>query len=785
MIMRGFVFSAAAVILSLSGVSAANAQNDSTLVEELSESLVTGVRAQKNAPFAVANVNKEELEDFTSTGRELPMLFSRTPGVLGWGENGLGTGTSHLRIRGAGDSRINVTLDGVPLNSPEDQCVFWANMNSYSALLGSAQIQRGVGTSTNGDGAFGGTVSLASKAPSYVPKGEVRMGYGSYNTMNVGGFLTTGMLWKHLVADMSYYQTTTDGFLHGTAGRSGNFYGGISWVGDNFMVRYYNILNFEDTGQAWNGVTAGNDDATLIGDGIRSYKDLYDRGLGRYNSLYESIVFDYDNWTFPKDAQGNYMTERYKLRDGSLWDRTVDRFRQDHHILSYSGRLGDRLRAGAAVHYTLGDGYYEEFRPDNKLKKFGLSSPDISRTDFIRRKGLDQHTYGLVANLVYNGESLEVTGGLALQNFKGGHYGLLTYIADDALDALVRNGKDYQYYDSDAFKGDYSGFVKAVRHFDGHWDTFADLQFRHVDYRTDGNNDKFYKNPDGTYRNQVLYVDEHYNFFNPKAGVSYSAGGHRAYASAAVSHREPERNNFTDNGIYPGPKPESVLDYEAGYQYEGRALRLGVNFYFMDYTNQFVQTGALSDIGEMLTTNIKDSYRLGAELSAGVDVRRWLSLEANAALSRNRILDFDEWVEDWDDEAGRTVHYDSSTLAFSPSAILNGFIDVHAGAFKAVWHTGYVSRQYLDNTENESRSLPGYSVSDVTLSYTLKFPRILNEVVFGINLGNVFNARYAAGGWVYSAVSESYGYTLDDRYCQIGFMPMAGFTATGSMAVRF
>lgn len=782
--MRGFVFSAAAVILSLSGVSMANAQ-DSTMVEKLSESIVLGVRARKDAPYAVANVSKEELEDFTSTGRELPMLFSRTPGVLGWGENGLGTGTAHLRIRGAGDSRINVTLDGVPLNSPEDQCVFWANMNSYGALLGSAQIQRGVGTSTNGDGAFGGTVSLASKAPSYVPKGEVRMGYGSYNTMNVGGFLTTGLLWNHLVADMSYYQTTTDGFMHGTAGRSGNFYGGVSWIGNDYMIRYYNILNFEHTGQAWNGLTAGNDDASLLGDGIRSYKDLYDRGLGQYNSLYERLVFDYDNWEFPTDAQGNFMTERYRMRDGTLWDRTVDHFTQDHHILSFAGRLTGRLKGSAALHYTKGDGYYEEFRPDNKLKKFGLVSPDISRTDFVRKKGLGQHTYGLVAGLDYQGVSLDITGGVSLQNFKGWHFGYLTYIADEALDKLVRGGKDYEYYDSDAFKGDYSAFLKAVWHIGQHLEAFGDLQFRHVDYRTDGINDKFYKNADGTYSNQVLDVEVHYNFFNPKGGISYVAGPNKAYASVAVSHREPERNNFTDNGGYPAPRPESVVDWEAGYQYAGDALRLGANLYYMDYTDQFVQTGALSDIGEALTANIKDSYRMGVELSAGVDVTRWLSLEANAALSRNRILDFDEWVEDWDDEAGQTVHYDSSVLAFSPSAILNGFIDVHAGAFKAVWHTGYVSRQYLDNTANESRSLPAYSVSDLNLSYTLKFPKILNEVVFGINLGNVFNARYAASGWVYSAVAGSYGYTLDNRYYQIGFMPMAGFTATGSLTVRF
>ena len=203
---------------------------DTTSIKSLQEVVVSGVRVQKNSPYAVTNIKETELDEFSNTGKELPFLFSKTPGILAWSENGVGTGTSYMRIRGAGDSRINVTLDGVPLNSPEDQCVFWANMNSYGSLLGSVQIQRGVGTSTNGDGAFGGTVAMSTASPQLSPGGEITGSYGSFNTLNFGAKASTGLLWNHLIIDGAYHQTSTDGFIHGTQGRSGSYYGGITYV---------------------------------------------------------------------------------------------------------------------------------------------------------------------------------------------------------------------------------------------------------------------------------------------------------------------------------------------------------------------------------------------------------------------------------------------------------------------------------------------------------------------------------------------------------------------------
>lgn len=623
---------------------------DTTRVNNLNEVVVKAVRAPKSSPFAVENIKKTELERFASSGKELPMLFARTPGVLAWSENGVGTGTVYMRMRGAADSRINVTVDGVPLNSPEDQCVFWANMNSYAALMGSAQIQRGVGASTNGDGAFGGSVSLATAAPSLKPTVEVTGSYGSFNTYRVGGNFSTGLLADHFIIDGAYHETNTDGYIHGTGGRSGSYYGGLTWLGDRFKLSYKNIGNFEHTGQAWNGVAACNydGDTDLKAWGINSYKDMWKHGLGKFNSLYEELVIPMDdNWA--ADPTKPLTTERYKMRDGSYWKQTTDNFEQSHNILNFTWQPADmRWSHSVTAHYTYGYGYYTEFKKDTKLaSKFGINemyekNGELKpvKSDAIRKKGLTQNNYGALYNVNYKDALWDVMGGFSMQLFRCNHWGKVTYIADEALEKKYFTDGRYKYYDSDANKNDWSWFFKANRKFGNGWNWFLDMQMRYVNYNTDGLNDHFEQGADGNYKNQSIDINENYFFVNPKAGISYDANGHKAYASIAYANREPERNNFTDNIGYGNPSPERLLDLEWGYQYQGENWFAGVNFYYMKYVNQFVMTGEKSDIGESLTRNIKDSYRLGAEVSAGWSPLSWLSLEGNAALSRNRLKNF-------------------------------------------------------------------------------------------------------------------------------------------------
>ena len=634
---------------------------DTMKVQQVSEVVVKAVRASKNAPFAVANIKKSELQNFSRTGKELPFLFARTPGVLAWSDNGTGVGNAYIRMRGAAASRINVTLDGVALNSPEDQSVFWANMNSYSALMGSAQIQRGVGTSTNGDGAFGGSISLATAAPSVMPSFELTTSYGSYGTYNAGANFSTGLLWNHLIFDGAYHESATQGFVHGTDGRSGSYYGGLTWLGNNFQIRYKNIGNFEKTGQAWNGVLTSDYNTNDVFPNINSYKDLWNAGLGRVNTLVEDVVYDADAW-----AEGNYTVKPYMTRDGKKWDKTTDNFYQNHNILSFAWTPSEHWSHNMALHYTYGRGYYKEFKKSTSLaKKFGLPEDKDLKDDAIRKKGLTQNCYGMVYNVNFKNDNWDVIGGVNLQQFSCNHWGYVTYIGSQALEQKYLSNGKYKYYDSDADKYDYSGFLKATYSFLDHWNVFADLQYRYVKYKTDGLNDRFVKK-DGKYVNQELNINDDFNFFNPKAGVSYTNGGHKAYASVAMANREPERNNYTDNYNYPYPKNEKVIDVEAGYQYVGSNWNVGANFYYMDYDNQLVQTGEQSDIGEALTTNVKKSYRMGVELNAGWAPLSWLSVEGNAALSKNKIKDFDEFVESWDASENyvHQNHYSNSTLAY-------------------------------------------------------------------------------------------------------------------------
>lgn len=804
---------------------------DSLRLEQLNEVIIQGVRARQNEPFATTEISRQELDRYSKSGRELPFLFSRTPGVTAWSENGTGIGTTYMRIRGAADSRINVTLDGVALNSPEDQCVFWVNMNSYASLLGSAQIQRGLSTSTVGDGAFGGSIALTSKLPNPKKSVELTASYGSFNTLRLGGSFSTGTILNSIILDGAFNMTQTDGFMHGTKGKAGSYYGGLLWTpSDNFMIRYRNIGNFETTGQAWNGATAGNDDSSLmdgmyLGDtGIKEYKDMYDKGLGQFNSLYEYLDYDDDNWCFVQDADGNYVTHRYQMKDGSYWDRTTDNFWQDHNILSFAWNVNNAFSTSLTAHYTYGYGYYEEFRYNNKVSKYGLSnalndewepvwkSNDgntlVKKTDFVRKKGLEQHTYGVIWNNNYIINRLDLRSGISLQQFKGNHFGYLPYVKDDALfNYVVANGLD-KYYNSDATKNDLSAYIKAGYNINGNLHAFADAQYRHVGYRTDGYNDRYYVNDNGTTSKHNLDIDKQYNFINAKAGLTWNRNGHRLHALIATAGREPERNNFTDNGTYPAPNPEYMIDYEAGYSFEGHTWNAGVNIYYMDYKNQFVQTGAVSDIGEPLTTNISKSYRTGIELTGAVRALKWLEFEGNAALSQNCLNDFDEVIEDWRDKYSaddpkleqykqdyhidgngdklRTIpHKGKTTLAFSPSVILNGFINVSFGNFKATWHTGYVSRQYLDNTENKDRSLPGYSLSDLSFSYIIPMKKVFNSIVIGADFNNVLNARVATNGWVYSAVDEKDGFSPDNRYYQIGFIPAAPFSSLAHVTLQF
>ncbi|MCQ2184505.1 MAG: TonB-dependent receptor plug domain-containing protein [Bacteroidales bacterium] len=718
----------------------------------LQESVATAVLAPRNAPFAVSNISRDALEKFSSESAELPFLLTGIPGVTATSDNGIGSGTSYLRIRGCDGSRINVTIDGVSLNSPEDETVFWANMNSYSDFLSSVQVRRGVGPSTCGDGAFGGSIALTTKDPS--PEPSIRAGgsYGSFNTFKGGINLSSGRLWNHLSLDGGFNASGTDGYVDGTAGRSGSYYGAAIWKGNNFTLRYRHIGNFEHTGQAWNGVEGGS----------KSYRQLYEEGLGRHNNLIGA----------------------------------ADHFRQNHNILSAAWAPAPQWNLSAALRYSGGSGYYTETKKDCALSKFGLSEfigedgSIVKTSDLTRKKGLDEHTWSTVLCARWKNDRLSVSGGVHAQFFKAWHYGYLTGISNPSLAEKI--GDMYRYYSSDARKNEVSPYVKVTWDFARNWSAYADIQYRHVFYTTDGQNDKFVIRGGGI-EQQMLDVREFYDFLNPKAGVSFHSGPHSAFACWAMSSREPQRNNFTDNGHHGAPRPEHLLDYEAGYSFSGKRVSTCITLYYMDFRDQLVQTGEISDIGEALTANVAKSLRTGAEITASWKVNRHIDLNAAAAFSLSRIKDFEEVVDDWDSPSGaRRIHYDSTPIAFSPAVTAGAGLNFHLGSLSAALEGHFVSRQYLDNTASADRSLPAYGTLDLRLDYRLDIGaghpaagRIIPGIDFFVKLGNMSDSHHAASGWVYSAVSESQGYTPEKRYMEFGWFPVAGFTATGGISIDF
>lgn len=732
---RVLFFSALVSICSTVQAEAYGEGNDASV--DLGEIVIASTRASRDAPMTSSIIGEETLRNGHTGTSELPFLLQLTPSVIGSTDNGTGIGTTSLRIRGTGGERINVTMDGVPLNNPEDQCVFWANMNSYSASVQSIQIQRGVGTSTNGSGAFGATVSMESDAPQTERHLGVETSGGSYGTFAGTVSAGTGLMGKHMTLDGRFSYTRTDGYIDRTGANLGSYFAQAAWNGDNLTVRLRNFGGYEHTGQAWNGVPG-----VKITEGERTYNDL-----GLYH-----------------DDSGSEAARP-----------TTDNYWQNVTHLSLAGRLNDFWNASLTMSLNVESGYYEDMKDsvnlDSKfgLKRFGAGLPEKASAD--RHKWVDCRQYGIFASAVRKSELMELTAGASGMWYTSDHWGDIVWVQGHSLSDRLR------YYESDASKADANIFVKDMLHLDGGLNLFADLQIRHVDYSIGGQNDKFIKGADNIFRNQDLDIHETFTFFNPKAGISWNGPLGEMYLSFARTSREPTRNDYTDNGGTLMPKPEKLNDIEAGWSKTGRIWHAGMNLYYMGYRDQLIPTGRLSDIGESLTENVARSYRTGIELQGGIQPSYRFSLEFGATFSDNRILDFTEYIDNWDGDPVQ-IHYDRTYIALSPGITASGLMTFDITRhLQLLFSTLYVGRQYLDNSSCREHSLDAYCTSDLTASCRF------GKVRVSAKAGNVFGTEYATGGWVYTAVSESSGYTPDSRYIEDGLFVNAPRTFTMTLSV--
>ena len=701
----------------------AHAQTDTiTLTRQLDEVVI-------NAPVAqVTNnhvaLNHEQLNQ-SNTGQNLPFLLSSTPALVATSDDGLGVGYTYFRIRGTDHTRINMTLNDVPLNDSESQTVFWVNMTDMASSISSLQVQRGVGTSTNGTAAFGASVNMETaclspmtSSPDSSVTSAVTLAFngGMYNTFRE-------MLSAHIVlpnhwqANARFSKVNSDGFLYRTASDLYSYYGDLGWSGTNTQIVARFFGGSEKTGMGWDGV---------------DYNTAYgiDGADRRYNPA------------------GEYTTQAIDGSDSTAYyPNQTDNYAQQHAQFTVNHRFTPRWSLSATAHYTHGAGYYEQYKR-KKLSYWGL--PFSHKVYGMYRKQLDNHFFGGVVAAKYISEPVDIQFGGAANHYLGEHFGTLHYLEDTLILPV-----NYEYYRNNARKTDANIYAKAnwriINRAQEQLSLYADLQYRYVRYERNGMNDE-----DMT--DLPLEVDFH--FFNPKAGLTYQNRGHLLAASFAIANREPSRNNYKENvtydastGTYAGlPKTERLYDYELGYSYSHTHFALGANLYFMDYDNQLVLTGEYNDVGAYKTKNVKDSYRMGVELTAGVKITDWLRWDGNVVLSRNKIRDYHQYIDLYDDQdnwnwVGQDSVVGTTTIAFSPSLTASSLFTFNVAGFTATVQTGVVGKQYLDNTEDEQAMLRAYSTTNLNLQYRLPTSDVrCPDIRITCQINNLFNAKYANNG---------------------------------------
>ncbi|MFB9865018.1 TonB-dependent receptor [Rufibacter immobilis] len=709
------------------------------------EVLVTATRANEKTGTAFTNVGKEELES-RNFGQDLPYLLENTPSLVTNSDAGAGVGYTNMRIRGSDITRINVTVNGIPVNDAESHGVFFVNMPDFASSLQDVQIQRGVGTSSNGPGAFGASLNLQTQDASPEAYARTDNAYGSYNTWKNNVQFGTGLLGGKFAVDGRISRITSDGYVDRASSNLKSFYLSGGYYGTKNFLKAVVFGGHEKTYQAWNGV----DEETL-------------KTNRRYNSA---------------------GTE---MGDDTPYKNEVDDYQQYHYQLHYGHEFSPLLSLNAALHYTRGFGFYENYKAGEDLSDYlippvTIGGTAVEETDLVRQKWLDNHFYGTTFALQYRGAGkLSAVLGGGWNRYTGAHFGEVIWAQ---YAATIRPG--HRYYDGDARKTDFNVYGKATWQATEGLSFFGDVQYRTVDYRLDGTDDD--------QRDVTTRAD--YGFFNPKAGVTLALSEvHQLYGSVAVGHREPTRSDFTDRPLNDQAKAERMVDYEAGYrlnqplgELNGLPLRLtaDLTYFYMDYKDQLVLTGQVNDVGTALRTNIPDSYRTGVELSAGIGLGQLARFTTNLSLSRNRIKNFGETLyrfdEDYNPVEELRTTYQETTISYSPSVVTSNQIEVQpVNGLRFQFQYKTVSEQFLDNTASQERRIKPYEVGDVRVFYRFRPVNWMKEVELGLLVNNVFNDVYETNGFTFS----EYYVGDDTRYHYNYYFPQAPRNYMAQISLRF
>jgi iron complex outermembrane receptor protein len=672
---------------------------------------VTATRAADKAPLTKTNFSKKDIEK-VNFGQDLPFVLNLTPSVVINSDAGNGIGYTGIRIRGTDASRTNVTLNGIPYNDAESQGTFFVDLPDISSSINNIQIQRGVGTSTNGAGAFGASINVSTNEVISKSYGELNNSFGSFNTWKNTIKAGTGLLNKHFTVDGRFSSITSDGFIDRAATDLKSFYVSAAYLTKNSSLRFNVINGKEKTYQAWNGIP-------------ESYLTT--------NRTYNSAGTE---------------------KPGTPYDNETDNYTQTHYQLFFNNKINNTLNYSLTAFLTRGKGYYEQYKAEQSFADYGLpdvinGADTISTTDLVRQLWLDNYFYGTIFSLNKKTDKTTFTLGGGIYKYDGKHYGILSG-ADKGIPA------DYKYYNLTAFKTDANVFAKVLHEFKSNFSYFIDLQLRHVKYDVNGFRD-----------NPSLLIDNVYTFFNPKVGLTYNKNNYQAYLSYSVGSKEPNRDDF-EAGETQITQPEKLYDFETGFEKKGAKISYGITGYYMYYHNQLVLTGKINDVGAYTRTNTPQSYRLGLELQSKVILNKWLATEGNITFSKNKIKSFTEYIDDYDNGGQVTNDYKNTTISFSPSIISSRIITITP--FKNTdinFITKYVSRQYLDNTSKKDRSLDPYFTEDIRLNYKW-VTRPFKEINFGVQVNNLFNKKYEPNGYTFSYLYS--GSLATENY----YFPMAG-----------
>ena len=720
---------------------------DTLRVIDLQEVEVVSTRATKTTPVAYTNIGKEELKE-RNVGQDLPYLLSMTPSALTTSDAGAGIGYTSIRVRGTDGTRINVTANGIPVNDAESHNVFWVNLPDFASSVKDMQVQRGAGTSTNGAGAFGASINMQTGELAMEPYAEFNGSYGSFNTHKETFKVGTGLIKDHWAFDLRLSDIGTDGYIDRASVGLNSYYLQGAYYADNTSIKFIAFAGREKTYHAWNYAS-------------KEEMELYGR---KYNSC-------------------GYM---YTAEDGTMhfYDDQTDNYTQKNYQLLFNHTFTPQWNLNIGLHYTKGDGYYQEYKTNRKLVEYALQPFQwgdewVKKSDLVRKKAMDNGFGGGIFSVNYRNNRLNASLGGGLNHYDGHHFGRVLWVKNYQGEV----SPDHEYYRNKGTKTDGNIYLKADYGLTDKLNVYADMQYRHIDYRIKGTNDKWNSLTDEGL--QQLDIDERFDFFNPKVGLSWQINRYsRLFGSFSVAHKEPTRNNYTDGKLFDHPKSERLIDYELGYTYANSWLNLGANLYYMDYKDQLVLTGELNEIGEPLAANMPDSYRMGVELMAGIRTNFGLSWDINATWSKNRIQNFTETLYENEDVSGAhwEINHGDTPIAFSPDFLVNNTLTYRWKGWETSLQSQYVSKQYLNNACQEDQTLDAYFVSNLRLAYTFKLP-FTKEITAGLTVFNLFNEEYENNGYAGSGFYYDGGEKV--RYNYAGYAAQAGTNVLGHLTIRF